>query len=146
MRTRKTLPAVPYIADTQASHWPATHPPMSLMHFNIQSESVNNKFWYKLMAYFPCIQHGPHRKRGLQQFFIAVGTCLLGHCLAMTGGYTARPTDSHLIQHRPYRKGRLQQFFIAVGTCLLGRCLAMTGGYTARPTDTHLIQHGPYRK
>jgi hypothetical protein len=29
----------------------------------------NNKFWEELIAYFPQIQHGPHRKRPVQQFF-----------------------------------------------------------------------------
>jgi hypothetical protein len=29
----------------------------------------NNKLWDELIAYFLLIQHGPHRKRRLQQFF-----------------------------------------------------------------------------
>jgi hypothetical protein len=32
--------------------------------------------------------HGPHRKQRCQQFFVAVGTCLPIHCLAMIGEYT----------------------------------------------------------
>jgi hypothetical protein len=33
------------------------------------------------------IRHGPHRRRRLQQFFVAAGTCLPSLCLAMIGGY-----------------------------------------------------------
>jgi hypothetical protein len=29
---------------------------------------LNKKFWEELIAYFPLIRHGPHRKRPLQQF------------------------------------------------------------------------------
>jgi hypothetical protein len=36
----------------------------------------------------PLIRHGPHRKRHLQQFIVAAGTCLPGSCLATIGGYT----------------------------------------------------------
>jgi hypothetical protein len=29
----------------------------------------HEKFWEELIAYFPSIRHGPHRKRRVQQFF-----------------------------------------------------------------------------
>jgi hypothetical protein len=32
-------------------------------------ERTNKKFWEELNAYFPLIQHGPHRKQHVQQFF-----------------------------------------------------------------------------
>jgi hypothetical protein len=47
-------------------------------------------FFPELISCFPLIRHGPHRKRSLQQLFVAVGTCLLTHCLAMIRGYTYR--------------------------------------------------------
>jgi hypothetical protein len=46
----------------------------------------NKKFWEELMAYFPLIQHGPHRKRHLQQFLFPAGTCLPSRCLATIRG------------------------------------------------------------
>jgi hypothetical protein len=46
--------------------------------------SVLNKFWEELVAYLPLVWHGRHRKRRLQQFFIAAGTCLLSRCLVHT--------------------------------------------------------------
>jgi hypothetical protein len=47
---------------------------------------LNKKLWEKLIAYFPLILHGPHRKRRLQQFFVAPGTCLASRCLATVRG------------------------------------------------------------
>jgi hypothetical protein len=44
------------------------------------------KFWEELIAYFPLIRHGPHRKRRLQQFFVAAGKSLPSRCLATKGG------------------------------------------------------------
>jgi hypothetical protein len=63
------------------------------------------------MAYFPLTRHWPHRKRRLQQIFVAVGTCLPSHCLTTIVGYTDRPTDSPLIWHGPHRKRRVQYLF-----------------------------------
>jgi hypothetical protein len=57
-------------------------------------------FWEELIAYFPLIRHGPHRKRLLQQFFVAAGRSLLSCHQATIGAYTDRPTDI-----------RIQQFF-----------------------------------
>jgi hypothetical protein len=48
---------------------------------------------YELIANFPLIRHGPHRKLHLQQFFVTAGTCLPSCCLATIGGYTYRHTD-----------------------------------------------------
>jgi hypothetical protein len=64
-----------------------------------------NKFWEELTAHFPLIIHGPHRKRRLQQFFVAVETYLLSCYLANDKGeYTDRLTDSPLIRHEPHIK------------------------------------------
>jgi hypothetical protein len=76
-------------------------------------------FWEELIAYSPFIRHGPHRKRRLQQIFVAAGTCLLSHCLAMIGGYTERPTLSALKRHGQHRERRVQQF---VYCCVCIRC------------------------
>jgi hypothetical protein len=43
----------------------------------------------ELIAYFPLIRPGPHRKR-LLQLFVAAGTCLPSRCLATIGGYTVK--------------------------------------------------------
>jgi hypothetical protein len=44
------------------------------------------KLWEELFTYFPLIQHGPHRKRHFQQFFVAAEKFLPSLCLAMKGG------------------------------------------------------------
>jgi hypothetical protein len=31
--------------------------------------AINNKFWEELIAYFPLIRHGPHRKRKSQKWY-----------------------------------------------------------------------------
>jgi hypothetical protein len=62
------------------------------------------------MAYFPYIQQGPHRKRRLQQIFVAKGTYLRSYYLATIGGYTDRPTDT-----------RVQQLFYCVYSLPRGR-------------------------
>jgi hypothetical protein len=46
----------------------------------------NKNFWEELIAYFPLIRHGPHRKWLLQQFFITAGACLMSRCPATIGG------------------------------------------------------------
>jgi hypothetical protein len=82
----------------------------------------SKKFWEELFPSFPLIRHGPHRKRRLQQFFVAAGTSLPSCYLATIGGYTERPTDTCptilLLLH----------VFIAAGTFLPSRCLAVEGG------------------
>jgi hypothetical protein len=104
------------------------------------------------MAYFPLILHGPHRKRRLQQFFVAAGTTLPSCFPAAIGGYTDRPTDSPLIRNGLHSKWYVQQFFyccvysFAAGTSLQSCYPAATGGYTDRPTDSPLIRNGLHRK
>jgi hypothetical protein len=88
------------------------------------------------------IRHGPHKKRRLFQFFVAVGTCLPSHCLAAVGRSTNGPTSSHLIRNGLHRKRRLFQFFVAAGMYLPSHCLAAVG----RSTDSPLIRNGPRRK
>jgi hypothetical protein len=60
---------------------------------------------------FLLIRHGPHRKRRLQQFLVAVGRDLGIRCLAIIRGHTDRTIDSPSLRHRPYRKRQVQQFF-----------------------------------
>jgi hypothetical protein len=54
------------------------------------------------------IRHEPHRKRQLQQFFVAAGPSLPSY-VATIGGYTDRPTDTRLQQ--------LLHVFVEAGTC-----------------------------
>jgi hypothetical protein len=107
----------------------------------------NEKFWEELIAYFSLIRHGPHRKRHLQNFSVAVGTILTSCYLTMRGEYTDRNIDSPLIKYRQHRKWRIHQFFYCcvyslprkrvyliiaqqrkVGYILLSRCLATKRG------------------
>jgi hypothetical protein len=81
----------------------------------------NDKFWEEIIAYFPLIRHGPHRKRLLQQFFVAAGTYLPSCYLEAIGRYTDPQTTRPTIL-------LLLRVFIAAGTCLLSRCLATKGG------------------
>jgi hypothetical protein len=64
---------------------------------------LNRKFWYKLIAYFSLIRHGPLRKQRLQQFFVAAGTSLPSCYLATIGGYTDPQTlfwyDTDLLEN-----------------------------------------------
>jgi hypothetical protein len=46
----------------------------------------NKKFLEEEVAYFPVVRYGPHRKRRLQQFFVAAGTSLPSRCLATVRG------------------------------------------------------------
>jgi hypothetical protein len=56
--------------------------------------TINKKLWEELLDYFPLIRHGPHRKRRLQQFFVAAGTSVPNCNLANTH----RPTDTRVQQ------------------------------------------------
>jgi hypothetical protein len=80
----------------------------------------NEKFWEELIAYFPLIRHGSHRKRRLQQFFVAAGTSLPSWYLITKG----RCTDIHT---RPTIL-LLLRVCVAAGTCLSSCCLAMKCG------------------
>jgi hypothetical protein len=80
----------------------------------------NKKFWEELIAYFPLKRHGQHKKRRLQQFLVAAGTCLPSRCLLKIEGYTHRPIDFPLIRHGPHRKWRGQQLFYFC-VCILCR-------------------------
>jgi hypothetical protein len=87
-------------------------------------------------------RHGPHRKRSIQQVFVAVATCLPSRCLAMVGEYTDRPTDFSLIdtdnkENEASNNSSLFSVFAAAGTCIPSRCLAAIGDiYTDRLTGT----------
>jgi hypothetical protein len=48
----------------------------------------NKNLLDELIAYSPLIRSGPHRKRHMQQFFIAAEMCLISHCLVKTGEHT----------------------------------------------------------
>jgi hypothetical protein len=52
----------------------------------------NKNFWEELIAYFSLIWHRQHRKRHLQNFFIAVGTSLQNSYLETIEGYTDSQT------------------------------------------------------
>jgi hypothetical protein len=56
-----------------------------------QSFYKNKKLWEELIAYFPFIRHGSHRKQCLQQFFVA-GTSLPSYYLETIWGYTGPQT------------------------------------------------------
>jgi hypothetical protein len=86
-----------------------------LVHLGAKNNN-NKKFWEELIAYFPMIRYGPHRKRRLQQFVVAAGTSLPSCYLATIGGYTNRPTDWPLMRCGLRRKWYVQQFSII--TCI----------------------------
>jgi hypothetical protein len=49
-----------------------------------------------LIAYFPLIRHGSHRKRRLQQCFVTTGTGLPSRSIAMKGGiHFTKPLPSN---------------------------------------------------
>jgi hypothetical protein len=48
--------------------------------------NIKKKFWEEIIAYFPLIRHGPHRKRS--RCLATIRGLLPSRCLAMTGGYT----------------------------------------------------------
>jgi hypothetical protein len=54
----------------------------------------NKKLSEELIAYVPLIRHGPHRKRHLQQHFVAVGMSLPNYYLATICGY--KPADTRI--------------------------------------------------
>jgi hypothetical protein len=80
----------------------------------------NKKFWKELIAYFPLVRQGTHRKRRLQQPFVAAGTSLSSYYLVTTGGYIDRST--------------VQLLLCVFVPC---RCLATTG-------ETHRLMGGLY--
>jgi hypothetical protein len=53
------------------------------------------------------MRHRPHRKRRLQRFLFAAGTCLPSYCLATMQRYGDRPTDSPFDRHGSHRKRAL---------------------------------------
>jgi hypothetical protein len=88
-----------------------------LTHYKINLDYYK-KLSEDLIAYFPLIGLGPHRKR-LQQFFFVVETSLLSCYLATIRGYKDRPTGSPSIRHVPHKKLRVQQF---VYCCMCIHC------------------------
>jgi hypothetical protein len=106
---------------------------------------INKKFWEELIAYFPLIRHGSHRKLCLQQSFVAAETCLPSRCLATIGGYTDRPTGSPFIRHGQHRTILLLlRVFVNTRACLRSRYLAMMGGGDTHPdTQTARWFHKP---
>jgi hypothetical protein len=101
---------------------------LNLCHYSCSHAyfSLNKKFWEELIAYFPLIRHGPHRKRRLQQLFVAAETCSHSHCLAVIGVHTDRPIDSPFMRHGPHRKRRFQQFFVI-------SCITCRGNVSTEP-------------
>jgi hypothetical protein len=72
---------------------------LDLVENNNIKQNINRKFWEELIAYFPVIRHGPHRKRRVQLFFysacvfVAAVTFSPSRCLVTIGKYTYRHTD-----------------------------------------------------
>jgi hypothetical protein len=58
--------------------------------------TINQRFWEELIAYFPLIRHGPHRKRLLQQSFVSAEKSSPSCYLAMIEGYTDTPAQQFL--------------------------------------------------
>jgi hypothetical protein len=75
-----------------------------------------------MITYFPLLRHGLHRKRRLQQFFVAGGTSLPSCYLATIGGYRDRSTDT-----RVQTIILLLRLVTVAGTYLPNRCLATKG-------------------
>jgi hypothetical protein len=50
---------------------------------------INKKFWEELIAYFPLIRHGLHRKRRIQQFFYC---CV---CIRCSGNVSTEPLTNN---------------------------------------------------
>jgi hypothetical protein len=93
---------------------------IAVLQYSYTTLTNKKKFWEELIAYFPLILlHGQQRKRRLQQFFVAAGTCLPSRCLATIRGQADRRTDSPLIRYGPYSKRRVQQLFYY---CVYIRC------------------------
>jgi hypothetical protein len=71
------------------SRWPVAGP--SGYTLTSSQQSSKQKYmgdWEVLIAYFPLIRHGPHRKRRLQQLFFSAGSSLQSCYLATIRGYT----------------------------------------------------------
>jgi hypothetical protein len=62
--------------------------PSTFHYISPMQATTKNKFWEELIAYFPLIRNGPHKRRRLHQFFAFVGTCQHNRCLATTWEYT----------------------------------------------------------
>jgi hypothetical protein len=70
---------------------------------NLSEENINTikskTFWEELIAYFPFVWHGPHRKRRVQFFYCCVCIRCRGNSFTELlpsndlGGYTYRHTD-----------------------------------------------------
>jgi hypothetical protein len=77
----------------------------------------NKKFRKELIAFSSLIRHGPHRKRLLHQFFVAVGTYSQSCYLTTIRGYTDPQTllwyDADRTENDSWK-----QFFVTVGTYL----------------------------
>jgi hypothetical protein len=79
---------------------------------------INKKFWEELIAYLPLIWHWPNRKRCLQQFFIAMRTCLMSRCLAMKGGIhftKPLPSNDRRYTHTDWWEG-FMKYIIEMGS------------------------------
>jgi hypothetical protein len=67
----------------------------SLYRLHYPGSVIDKELWEELVAYFPSIRHGSHRKWCLQQLFFVAGTCLPNRCLAAirgVNGHTRRPS------------------------------------------------------
>jgi hypothetical protein len=48
------------------------------------------KFWEELIAYYPLIRHGPHRKRHIQQFFYCCECVFVAAVTFSPSGYLGK--------------------------------------------------------
>jgi hypothetical protein len=76
-----------------ALHIKLTHSRLKLGH------KENNKFWEELIAYFPFIRHGPHRKRRVRQFYYCC-VCILCRGNVFTGPLPSNDRGIHIQIHR----------------------------------------------
>jgi hypothetical protein len=88
----------------------------------LHSEDNSKKFWEEVIHYFPLIRHRSHKKRRLQQFFVAAGTSLPNFFLSNDMGIHSE-THRHTLP-----TVLLLRVFFAAGTCLTSSCLETIGG------------------
>jgi hypothetical protein len=77
-----------------AFHLPLMRAQMSDAGPLICVRGINKKLCEELISSFPLIRRGPHRKRSLQQFFVAAGTSSPSCYLVIIGGYTNPQTHA----------------------------------------------------
>jgi hypothetical protein len=80
---------------------------------------ANKKFWEELIAYFPSIKHGPHRKRLPPTILRCHGNVLIE---------VLPSNDREVHRHTSPITFVLSRVFVAAWMCLPSRCLAIKWG------------------